>query len=261
MKKLKLNKIKKKINPIFCIAGKNQCSIDYLKIVMEKIDKKQILALPNKQDTGVDDWQPSLRKFAFKNKIKIAKLNDLYKIQNLYFFSIEHDKIINVNKFSSKNLFNTHFSLLPKYRGCHTNYLQVKFCEKKSGVTLHIIDKGIDTGDIIDQLSYYTNINDTAYQNYFKLMKYSKKIFKKNFNKIINGNFKIRKQKLNKGKYYSRTYVNYKNEKKINFTNYSLSIHNKIRSLIFPPFQLPIVNGRIVVKSIYKNKKIILKYL
>ena len=258
---MKLNKIHEKKNPIFCIGGKNQCSIDCLKIIMKKINKKQILVLPTKQDTGVDDWQPSLRNFAIKNKIKITKLSNLYEINNLYFFSIEYDKIIDINKFSSKNLFNTHFSLLPKYRGCHTNYLQVKFYEKKSGVTMHFIDKGIDTGDIIDQITFKTNVNDTAYQNYLKLMKYSKIIFQKNFDKIINGNFKIIKQQLNKGKYYSRAYVNYKNEKKINFTKHSLYLHNKIRSLIFPPFQLPVVNDRIVVKSIYKNKKIILKYL
>ena len=33
-------------------------------------------------------------------------------------------------------------------------------------------------------------------------------------------------------------------------------MHNKIRSLIFPAYQLPEVNGVKIVKSIYKNKKV-----
>ena len=38
----------------------------------------------------------------------------------------------------------------------------------------------------------------------------------------------------------------------------TLNLHNKIRSLIFPPYQVPIVNGIKVKKSLYKNKKIYL---
>ena len=37
-----------------------------------------------------------------------------------------------------------------------------------------------------------------------------------------------------------------------------LKIHNKIRSLIFPPFQIPVVNGIRVKKSLYKKNKIYL---
>jgi len=263
-KKAKLKKFinkNKKINPYICIAGKNQCSIDCLKIVMKCFNKKQILVLPNNDDKGVDDWQPSLKKFANKNKIRVIKLQNLYKIRYLYFFSVEYTKIININKFITKNLFNIHFSLLPKYRGCHTNYFQVRNNEKRSGVTIHLIDNGIDTGDIIDQASYMTNINDTAYQNYLKLMKYTKQIFKKNFTNIIRSKFIRKKQILSKGMYFSRKSVDYNKEKNINLNKLTLSMHNKIRSLIFPAFQLPIVNKKIVVKSIYKNKKISLKYL
>ena len=38
----------------------------------------------------------------------------------------------------------------------------------------------------------------------------------------------------------------------------SLKLHNKIRSLIFPPYQIPEVNGLQVKKSLYKNNKIYL---
>ena len=53
-----------------------------------------------------------------------------------------------------------------------------------SGVTIHYIDKGIDTGDVIDNINYKIGINDTAYDNYQKLLKYSVILFK-NLNKIL----------------------------------------------------------------------------
>ena len=41
----------------------------------------------------------------------------------------------------------------------------------------------------------------------------------------------------------------------------NIKTHNKLRSLIFHPFQLPIYNGNKIVRSKYKNKKIKLEYL
>ena len=242
-----------------CIAGKNECAINAIKILKKfKIKNKNIVVLPNVSDIGKDNWQPSLKKFASKNKLKIVKLKNLYKMEQLIFFSIEYEKIININKFKSKRLFNLHFSLLPKYRGCHTNFYQIYNGEKYSGVTLHKINNGIDTGDIIDKKKFKIKINDTAYDNYFNLMKTSSILFKKNIFNILNSNYKFKKQNLSKGSYFSRDSINYKKILKINMKKPSLKMHNKIRSLIFPPYQIPVVNGVKVKKSLYKNNKIYL---
>ena len=242
-----------------CIAGKNECAVNALKyLLLRKFKKSNILVLPNNNDKGEDSWQPSLKKFAKKNNIKIIKIKNLYSLKRLIFFSIEYDKIINIKNFKSHNLFNFHFSLLPKYRGCHTNFLQIYKGEKFSGVTLHKIDSGIDTGDIIDQIKFRIKINDTALDNYKKLMKFSTKLFKKNLNNIINNKYNLRKQILSDGRYFNRKCVKYKNMVKIIMNKSSLKNHNRIRSLIFPAYQLPLVNGVKVLKSIYKNKKIYL---
>lgn len=242
-----------------CIAGKNECAVNALKyLLLRKFKKNNILVLPNNNDKGTDSWQPSLKKFAKKNNIKIIKIKNLYSLKRLIFFSLEYDKIINIKNFKSKNLFNFHFSLLPKYRGCHTNFLQILKGEKFSGVTLHKIDNGIDTGPIIDQIKFKIKINDTAYDNYKKLMNYSIKLFKKNLKRIVSHKYGLKKQILSNGSYFSRASVNYKKEIKINIKKNSLKNHNKIRSLIFPAYQYPFVNGVKVIKSIYKNKKIYL---
>jgi len=242
-----------------CIAGKNKCAVDAIKFLLSrKLRKNKILVLPSKTDRKKDDWQPSFKKFANRNNIKILKLEKLYKIKNLFFFSLEYDKIIDVSKFKSKNLFNLHFSLLPKYRGCHTNFLQIYHGEKYSGVTLHKINNGIDTGDIVDQIKFKIRINDTAYDNYKRLVKSSTKLFKKNLSKIINNKYSLKKQILSNGSYHNKNSVDYKKSLKINMKDSTLKTHNKIRSHIFPAYQYPIVNGVKILKSIYKNKKIYL---
>jgi len=57
---------------------------------------------------------------------------------------------------------NSHPTLLPKYRGARSgNYILIHG-EKETGVTVHFIDEGMDTGDIILQRFYPLSIFDTA---------------------------------------------------------------------------------------------------
>ena len=113
-----------------------------------------IIFLPGFMSDIEGEKPQTLLKFAQKNKVPITNLKNLYNKDNLYFFSLEFEEILNTKSFKSKNLFNFHFSLLPKYRGCHTNYYQILNGEKKTGVTVHKIDRGIDTGMIIDSLNF-----------------------------------------------------------------------------------------------------------
>ena len=244
-----------------CVAGKNQCAIDALNYLIKIKKNINIVSLVNKSDNGKDNWQKSFKKFSLKKKIKIMKLKELYNLKNLFLFSFEYENLLKVKLFKSKNLFNFHFSLLPKYRGCHTNFYQIFKGEKISGVTLHKIDKGIDTGGIIDSIKFKVDINDTAYKNYLKLMKYSLVLFKQNFKNIIDKNYKIKKQNLKKGSYFSRESVKYKSLINIKKIDNKMSTHNLIRSLIFPPFQVPIYQGKKIKRSFYKKNKIQLLFL
>ena len=241
---------------LICIAGKNQCAVDAIKFVLSKIKKKNILVLPNPSDFGKDSWQPSLKAYALKKKIQIISLKQLYSLKMLFLFSLEYESIFQVKNFASQNLYNFHFSILPKYRGCHPNYMQILNGEKYSGVTLHKINNKVDGGHILDVSKFKIKTNDTAFDNYKTLMKHSVKLFKKNFFKILNERTKLKKQKLKYGSYFNRKSVNYLEKKYINYKKPSLKIHNKIRAMIFPPFQYPVVNGIPIKKSIYNNKKI-----
>jgi len=75
-----------------------------------------------------------------------------------YLFIIEED-LINLPK---RLAFNIHGSLLPKYRGRTPHIWAIINNDKEAGITAHIIDKGCDTGDIIEQISVPINYYDTG---------------------------------------------------------------------------------------------------
>ena len=49
-----------------CVAGKNTCSIKIVSFLEKKINKNNIMILPNKGDKGINGWQPSLKNYAKK---------------------------------------------------------------------------------------------------------------------------------------------------------------------------------------------------
>lgn len=67
---------------------------------------------------------------------------------------------------------NVHGTLLPKYRGaCTLNWI-IENGEQESGVTVHFIDSGCDTGDIIIQRSFPVSIFDTGKSLYRKTLEF-----------------------------------------------------------------------------------------
>ena len=71
---------------------------------------------------------------------------------------IIHKKIINGLQ---APLINIHVGITPKYRGVHGGYWALANKDEKNfGVTVHLIDPGIDTGGIICQRTFQPNEND-----------------------------------------------------------------------------------------------------
>src|SRR5690606_22569809 len=75
-----------------------------------------------------------------------------------YLFIIERDLIQHPKKYA----FNMHGSLLPKYRGRTPHVWAIINGETQTGVTLHVIDEGCDTGDIVIQEKVKIEHNDTG---------------------------------------------------------------------------------------------------
>jgi methionyl-tRNA formyltransferase len=244
----------KNIDPIICLAGKNEIAIFVLNLLLERVDKKKIRVLCNSTDMGFDTWQPSLLKAAKKNDISVISLKDCYDIDNQIFLSMEFDKLIDPKKFSNAHLFNVHFSNLPSYKGMFTSALPLLNGETEAGVTLHEIDAGIDTGNIIDQLNFQISNTDNCRDLYFKYLRNSKKMIKTNFEKILRGTTSSIPQLSIGSSYYSVKAINYKNLK-VNLFASAEKIRNQIRAYTFPEYQVPKVHGYFVNSATINTTK------
>ena len=67
-----------------------------------------------------------------------------------------------VNSLPSKFIVNVHPSLLPKYKGINAIKQAIEDCAEYTGVTIHYVDEGMDSGSIIKQEIMKINENDTV---------------------------------------------------------------------------------------------------
>jgi methionyl-tRNA formyltransferase len=76
-----------------------------------------------------------------------------------------------------RRIVNLHPSFLPWGRGYHPNYWSITE-NFPHGVTLHFIDEGIDTGDIVAQTRCFYGQDDTLRQTYDRLRRFMVDLFK-----------------------------------------------------------------------------------
>lgn len=227
---------------IICVAGKNEISIFGLKLLVKNFGNENIRVVCNSTDEGFDTWQPSLLKAAIDGGIKVISLEDCYDISNLVFLSLEFDKIVDPKKFKDACLYNIHFSNLPSYKGMYTSAMPLLNGESESGVTLHEIDSGIDTGNIIDKIIFDIEAEETARDLYQKYSDYSKVLLERNLNNIVYGKTISKPQSSIGSSYYSSKSIDYKNLE-VSLKATAEEIKNQIRAYTFPEYQLPKVHG------------------
>ena len=238
-----------------CIAGKNNIAVDMLCHALKFFDATDVIVLTNKTDTGCDSWQKSLLKAARDKDIRIGELSDLYEMDELVFLSLEYDKLIKPELFSSKKLFNIHFSLLPKYKGHFTSAWPILNGEVKSGVTLHYIDDGIDTGPVVAQQAFEIDHNDTARDLYLKYLKFGTELVVSHFNRIIENDLIDSKVQPTIGaSFYSVKSIDYNNIF-IDTNKTANEIHNQLRAYTFREYQLPKLLGQSVTYSKIQSQK------
>lgn len=106
-----------------------------------------------------------------------------------------------IDKFINK-IINLHISLLPYNKGADPNlwsYLE----NTPKGVTIHYIDEGLDTGDIIVQKEVQDNVEtDTLKTSYDRLINEIVMLFNDNIEDILTGSIKSKKQHGNGSLHY-----------------------------------------------------------
>ncbi|HNV52943.1 MAG TPA: methionyl-tRNA formyltransferase, partial [Tenuifilaceae bacterium] len=127
--------------------------------------------------------------------------------------------------------FNLHASLLPQYRGAAPINWAVINGEKKTGLTTFLLDKEIDTGNIIDQLEVLIDENETAGELHDKLMLLGGSMVVKTIQKLAEGNYTPTPQKnLAVGELKAAPKI-FKETCKVDWGKSYIQVHNFIRGL------------------------------
>ena len=139
---------------------------------------------------------PNVFKYASKNKLHIITLGQICRSKKEFSvgFSIRYHKILNkkiIDKFKY-GIVNLHGGPLPHYRGNANHVFAILNNEKKFGVTLHYINEGIDSGNIISKKMFKINKRDTGYTLFNKVNIYGYELV----NRFIKN---LKKNKLSKG--------------------------------------------------------------
>lgn len=235
-----------------CIAGKNDIAVDILLYCKKTYPEHRVVCITNRNERGINTWQKSLKWFAEKNDVEILEMKDTYEIEDLLFLSCEFDRIVRPDKFKTDELYNIHFSMLPKYKGCFPSVLPILFGETESGVTLHRMRAGIDTGEIIDQQRILIEEKDSSLDLYGKLIENGTKVVIRNIDNLIKGTADAKPQPKENSFYYPANYIDY-STLSLNVNQTAFQIQNQIRAFAFRPYQLLPWNGERYIDSEITN--------
>mgnify|MGYP001770929978 CR=1 FL=1 len=128
---------------------------------LKLISKARIEEIKNKHNLDTSSIEHD--NIVSVNSINDKKVEDILKEMNPDLVLVNGTRIIKSNILSSldKPFVNTHVGITPKYRGVHGGYWALANNDKENcGVTVHLVDEGIDTGNILYQAIIETSEED-----------------------------------------------------------------------------------------------------
>jgi methionyl-tRNA formyltransferase len=174
------------------------------------------------------------------NQILAKTKPDLILVCNYGQFLGEY--ILNYPKFKCLNV---HFSLLPQLRGACPIEMAILQGLKRSGITIQIMEKELDVGDILFQEELTLEENETG----DTLMKKMQEVTSENIEKVvldwINAKIKPKSQDHSKATYCYREDIS-KEKARINWENSADKIDRKIRAF----------NPRVIAWTMLEGKRL-----
>ena len=108
--------------------------------------------IPSYSWKNVSELEDEVLKLIIKYNVKLLVLAGYMRLLSKNF----------VNSLPSKFIVNVHPSLLPKYKGMDAIKQAIDDCAEYTGVTIHYVDEGMDSGSIIKQNTIKINEIDTV---------------------------------------------------------------------------------------------------
>ena len=131
------------------LIGTNHPAVPTFEMLF-KTDRCCGLIMPPNEEVG--DRNNELIKLAELNGIKTSfSLKDIDTFSPQLIVAANYPKLISKDVLSKYICINTHWSLLPRWRGVHSTAWAILNDDHKIGYTIHFMQEDFDTGDIIFQ--------------------------------------------------------------------------------------------------------------
>jgi len=230
------------------VIGKNRLAVGCLEAVVHAGDDV-VLAVTDPSDDGSDGWQPSFLAACRRIRLPTATPTDINDeafvsgVRELapdFILSFQAAQILKppLIKASAIATINLHFGPLPHYRGVAPIAWAIINGERSTGVTIHHINPGIDSGDIIVSAEVDIAKDDTGRSLYDRCTEAGIALFSKTWSDLRSGNVGRYPQAASDVLYYNRHSIDF-SARRIDWSRDAAHLANWIRAFIFPPFQFP----------------------
>jgi methionyl-tRNA formyltransferase len=201
-------------------------------------------------DDGVDGWQPSLRRAAAVAGLPVLdppNVNDpgfvaeLDGLEPEFLLSFQAGPILRAPLIGTARVaaLNLHYGPLPRYRGVAPIAWAIMNGERATGVTLHHIDPGVDSGPLVRSMPVPIGPSDTGRTVYDRCVETGIGLFAAAWPELreldaVPGT----PQDPGAALYYNRWALDF-SQREVRWDDDCERIANRIRAFIFPPFQYP----------------------
>ena len=228
-----------------CFMGTPKFAVQTLDVLYndENFDVKLVVSGKDKKRSRNKVTPTEVKKYATDYGINVATpdsvnteefVNELEKLEIDFIVVVAFGQLIGgllLEKYKDK-IINLHPSILPKYRGAAPMQFTLLNGEKQTSSTTMLIEKGMDSGDILMQEIVDVDIKDDYYSLEEKMSEYGSKAIRDtliNFDELYKNRIKQDHEKATFTKKIT------KEMGKINWNDDSVKIYNQIRALIDYP--------------------------
>jgi methionyl-tRNA formyltransferase len=136
---------------------------------------------------------------------------------------------------------NLHFAPLPRYRGSYPGAWAIINGERTHGVTMHLMDPGVDSGDVLGQRMVRITAEDTGRTLYLRCEQAGLELLREQLPALVAGRLEGTPQATDGALYYGR---HYPLGGVVNFGWSAVQVVDYVRALRFPPFDSPVTFHR-----------------
>ena len=151
--------------------------------------------------------------------------------------SLEYDRIIDTEAFASTRLYISTFPALPADRGVYTSIWPILNGEAESGVTLHAIDPGVDTGAIVAQQRFPLAATETARTLFERLHTEATSLVTAWLPGLIAGEIETTPQTENGASLYRRSGLDLERARVLDLSQSAQEMDRRVRAFYFPEYE------------------------